>query len=394
MGRKLKIYIFFLMLLLIVLLYGVTAGVKELFPFHEVYAVYQMFSSELNDYTGIEAQYQSMPKAKAILEYDVSNIIKIKSRKDGQSKRNNLIQYIWRGDKISGYENVALLSKTVSSPLTEEIKNLLEVSLLEVKLPKGFTSKYYKFIPKNNKNCLFIFHQGHAMKIYLHGSGKLIRKFVEHGCVVLGFMMPNEGLNYETKIIMDDTFGPLEINGHLTIGKLDSKEFSPIRLFVEPVISAITNELRSNNYSKIGMAGISGGGWTTTLVSAIDLRIDKSYPIAGSLPIYLRTSAASWGDWEQHHLPLYRVANYLELYILAALEKNRSQIQILNTFDPCCFSGTHYRLYEDKIINLLDEMDAGKYKVFSDSSHYKHTISDASVQLILEDFFDKPNTIE
>jgi PhoPQ-activated pathogenicity-related protein len=42
-----------------------------------------------------------------------------------------------------------------------------------------------------------------------------------------------------------------------------------------------TNVLK---YKHIVMAGLSGGGWTTTIAAAIDPRIQLSIPIAGSIP--------------------------------------------------------------------------------------------------------------
>ena len=37
----------------------------------------------------------------------------------------------------------------------------------------------------------------------------------------------------------------------------------------------------------ISMCGFSGGGWTTTIAAAIDPRIKNSFPVAGSLPVFL-----------------------------------------------------------------------------------------------------------
>ena len=41
------------------------------------------------------------------------------------------------------------------------------------------------------------------------------------------------------------------------------------------------------------MAGLSGGGWTTTLYAAIDPSIRYSFPVAGTIPLYLRTGDRS-----------------------------------------------------------------------------------------------------
>ena len=60
------------------------------------------------------------------------------------------------------------------------------------------------------------------------------------------------------------------------------------------------------------MAGLSGGGWTTTLVGALDPRIDRLYPVSGSLPMHLRrTLKSDLGDWEQSEADgLYELVDY------------------------------------------------------------------------------------
>src|SRR5438445_13772028 len=104
------------------------------------------------------------------------------------------------------------------------------------------------------------------------------------------------------------------------------------------------------------MSGISGGGWTTHLYAALDPRIKESFPVAGSLPSYLRTGACGsfeTGDYEQNpavssivsHF-YNNIASYLDLYILASYGEGRKQIQILNQYDACCFAGIRYLTYE------------------------------------------------
>ena len=52
------------------------------------------------------------------------------------------------------------------------------------------------------------------------------------------------------------------------------------------------------------MAGLSGGGWTTTIASALDPRIVLSFPVAGSVPFAMRDEHPGdpyhdLGDFEQ-----------------------------------------------------------------------------------------------
>jgi len=58
---------------------------------------------------------------------------------------------------------------------------------------------------------------------------------------------------------------------------------SPLRYFMEPTYLTV-NYAKAAGYEQIYMAGLSGGGWSTTFAAAIDKRIDASFPIAGSLP--------------------------------------------------------------------------------------------------------------
>jgi len=55
----------------------------------------------------------------------------------------------------------------------------------------------------------------------------------------------------------------------------------PLRYFVEPVAIGL-NYTRRLGYALTAMAGLSGGGWTTMLYAALDPRVQRSYPVAGS----------------------------------------------------------------------------------------------------------------
>ena len=92
-------------------------------------------------------------------------------------------------------------------------------------------------------------------------------------------------------------------------------------------------------YERFVMVGLSGGGWSTTLASALDKRIGLSFPVAGSLPFDMRTT--DWhdgGDFEQwKSRPIYSACDYECMYTLAGLEQGRMQVQVLHEADSCCF---------------------------------------------------------
>ena len=101
------------------------------------------------------------------------------------------------------------------------------------------------------------------------------------------------------------------------------------------------------------MVGISGGACVAVLYSALDTRIDKSYQVAGSQPIFVRNVSGK-GDYEETLFEVYNVANYLELYIMGSL--GRRQLQIFNKYDPIGFEGIGYQLYEKEVKKLVRDL--------------------------------------
>ena len=67
----------------------------------------------------------------------------------------------------------------------------------------------------------------------------------------------------------------------------EEKGDSPLRYFLEPAVLTM-NFAKAQGYGDVYMAGLSGGGWSTTFASAIDKRIKGSFPIAGSVPCAMR----------------------------------------------------------------------------------------------------------
>jgi hypothetical protein len=199
--------------------------------------------------------------------------------------------------------------------------------------------------------------------------------------------MPVKGYN-RRPVVNFDRLGKMIIVSHEQMSLLLPKTGHAVRYFLEPVARAI-NYLISNGIDDIAMTGISGGGWTTTLYTALDTRIGKSYPVAGSLPFYLRSrdmnNPSTFGDYEQYIPEIYRIANYLELYIMGSYGENRSQLQILNKFDACCFSGTGYLSYLDLIQKRVEQLAQGAFDVFLDTTHREHKISEEAMRVILED---------
>lgn len=156
------------------------------------------------------------------------------------------------------------------------------------------------------------------------------------------------------------------------------EEGHSIKYLIEPVVIALNYLDQAHDYEHVTMMGISGRGWTTTLAAAVDPRIQHSYPVAGSYPIYLRSDSISdWGDWEQTVPQLYgETCNYLELYVLGSYGTDRQQLQVINQYDPCCFAGIKSETYRDIVRQRVRQLGRGNFDVLVDDTHDNHAISE------------------
>ena len=278
------------------------------------------------------------------------------------------------------------LPDTVTSNIHDEdftgMEDLKEITRLSMEMEWGLNSIAYLFIPRKANNQLVIYHQGHNGKFSL--GKNTIEALLKEGFHVVGMSMLLLGKNRKP-VIHSEELGRICISYHEMISLLIPTTGHPVRYFLDPV-ARVVNYVQQFNFDRISMIGISGGGWATTLYAAIDPRIACSFPVAGSLPMYLRLKEEepnSVGDYEQFAPEIYRIANYLELYILGAYGERRRQLQILNEFDNCCFSGRGYTSYEGILIDKMEHLGKGSFNVRLDSSHREHKISGPAIEWIL-----------
>ncbi len=87
---------------------------------------------------------------------------------------------------------------------------------------------------------------------------------------------------------------------------------------------------------RIAATGLSGGGWHTILLSALDTRIKLVVPVAGYSSFVTRAQFpdTDLGDSEQTPADLGQLADYTHLTALLA---PRPALLVHNAFDNCCF---------------------------------------------------------
>ncbi|HUT29650.1 MAG TPA: hypothetical protein VMX13_07655 [Sedimentisphaerales bacterium] len=322
-----------------------------------------------------DAQFEQIDRS--YYETDVNSLINIGSAADIAARRQALIRYIWGGKGFPAQKLPAEVKQDIKDERYAELFNagLRQIDRITVNMDYGLESVIYHFIPKTPNNKLIIYHQGHRGD-FIQGIDT-IRAFIEKGCAVMAISMPLLGMNNQPVVNLDGV-GRFHITKHEHLKLLKN----PISFFVEPIAVAI-NYADKFKYDRISMIGISGGGWTTTLYAAIDPRIKNSYPVAGSLPIYLRSdSQRDWGDYEQTLPDLYHTANYLELYVMGSYGTGRHQIQILNKYDSCCFAGIKYRTYEKVVRDIVAGLGEGNFEVSLDDTHKEHKISDEALKVV------------
>ena len=87
--------------------------------------------------------------------------------------------------------------------------------------------------------------------------------------------------------------------------------------------------------TRIGMTGLSGGGWQTMLLSTLDTRVGPAVPVAGFSSLTTAIEHPEYaGDAEQNGPDMRSVADYAQLM---ALRAPRPTLLIYNAMDDCCF---------------------------------------------------------
>ena len=90
---------------------------------------------------------------------------------------------------------------------------------------------------------------------------------------------------------------------------------------------------------RVGVTGLSGGGWQTIFISPLDPRVTFTNPVAGYSSFHTRVKHASdLGDSEQTPCDLATVVDYAHL---TAMMAPHPTLLTFNAKDDCCFASPH-----------------------------------------------------
>jgi len=320
--------------------------------------------------------------------------ITIHSSGDVTEKRRALIQYLWGTNGFPSRRLPDTVVTNITSPV-KELRHLARVDEFRIDMAPGLQGLSWHFLPEHPNRELVVVHHGHACTLdddpspsdIGYGLQRTINALLSEGYGVLGVFMPH--------MRPGDCTG-----GHDAMFKTNMIG-SAIKYFLEPTAISL-NYLKTRsrnahfpNYHTFHMTGLSGGGWTTTVYAALDPTIQCSFPVAGTIPLYLRTGG-SVGDREQYEATFYSIAGYPDLYILGAQGRGRKQVQILVRRDDCCFGQTQHdaksagldyaeamRDYELRVCNALKEIGRGTFRLEIDETAPSHMISHHSINDVL-----------
>jgi dienelactone hydrolase len=315
---------------------------------------------------------------------DLGRTITVASAADVETRRRQVQAVIW-GDAPLPLTRLPTVEAGITDRRWQPTPGVARIDRLTITLPGGVHSVAYHFIPAGRAHStLLIFHQGHSGDFL--GSRDTISRLVSRGYPVIALAMPLLGLNDRPTARMaggDDVL----IESHNQMALLDY----PLQYFIEPVVVAVNYARGRLGAAEVGMIGISGGAWTTTVAAAVDPRIRFVFPVAGSLPLTLRSR--SWerdgGDFEQLYPPLLRVASYLDLYVLGATGEGRQQLMIYNDEDPCCFAGSRAALFAPSVTRRVRELGTGRFDLLVDRND-EHSLSDAGLDRIFATLESSP----
>jgi hypothetical protein len=330
------------------------------------------------------------------IKYTDDREIRIHTPAEVLSKRKEIIKAIWGKDVLPDRSDIRI-TVDVKNPLSANT-SIFRIDKFEVPVNTlhgaGIEPLYdlaYMFTPVKRNNRLVLLNPGHSCTLKTQeeddpGIGTTILGLLRAGFDVLAVFMPHVS---ETGCDLNHC---AVINTQVSEG--EQKPTYGLRLFLEPELVCLNYLQRNQNYRDINMVGLSGGGWTTNLLAAVDERISYSFNVAGSMPLYYR-SGGSMGDIEQFIPELYRdIAGYPDLYILGSYGKGRKQVQILNRRDNCCFGQKQhdpYRSYdgdihafETSVRDNLKRLGAeGHYYAVIDETAANHQISSMALNDVI-----------
>lgn len=273
--------------------------------------------------------------------------------------------------------------------------------------PTGMWARvHYDTFP--GSTCLFVLHAGHDQgwfwdssiqtneERYVPAAVKAFARRVvnEAHCDVLLASVPLMGENrvYADRVGLTAYDPTLHtILGTQPAHQPPAGQGTPLRYFLDATHASITYALSQRSYQRVYMAGLSGGGWSTTMMAALDPRIERSYAVSGSVPLANRAplDGAPEGDWEQYGGVRSLGVDYLDLYLMGTVDAAGQPTRRVSLFysgeDWCCFQEWQANDFSLALVRIAQQDGWGKVRVFIDPQATTHDIHASFADAILSD---------
>ncbi|MDT0444748.1 hypothetical protein [Streptomyces johnsoniae] len=333
--------------------------------------------------------YKALPQE--AVGVDCEQLMTVHTEEDARTLRAALVAEVWKSADGLLPTSLPAVERGVAAPELPAFEGVRRVDRLTVRMPFELRSVVFLLLPRHSDHTRFAFyHNGHGEE-----PGTMARTaqaLLDAGYAVLLFAMPFYHWNPKELRDPDDPARTVTVESHDDLGPWETPGFSTLRFFLEPLTVAMNHVRREYRPSSVQMIGLSGGGWAATVYPALDPRVTRSYPAAGSLPFFLRSAppkpSPTTGDWEQRrdsHPAFYGISDFMDLYALAAVGEHRRQLQILNRFDECCFNAVGHRAYEPVVRHRVEVIGNGHWELLEDATHGDHTISPFALSVVLWD---------
>lgn len=328
-------------------------------------------------------QYRRTAGGPLIERIDVRNYMRVVDAESANTTRASVLSYVYP----QGRTPAPLASEAWTVP---SIAGLAGAERWTISMPNSLSSKVFFLTstgPGPSGNCLFVYHAGHEVgAMYDDAQIRIMAaEILGRGCDLALIAMPLMGVNEVPGLV------------HNSLAAYDTASFSSFLYFVEPVSRTIDEALARKSYTRIGMSGLSGGGWTTAIVGAIEPRFTAIYPVGGSMPLELDMDPAlvgginvssKRGDYEQSHPPFYARASYFDLYAMGA--QGRRAVHFYMTYDSCCFPAWAAAAFADQMSAIARDEVGGTLIFREDMTAPFHQLSAWASRTIADDFMRSP----
>ena len=292
----------------------------------------------------------------------------IASAAEVRSTRGELVSYIWGSSPAYPSDLRPQVAAVPIPPLFADLTGIGTVEQLTFVQQRGLIARTYLLrAAKRTRRTLVVYHEGHIGRF--QKGMPTIQFFLSHGYDVATVAMPLYRPNNRP-------------NGWFDHARLNSLPRGGFDVFLDPAIGVLNRY--APQYESVAMVGLSGGGWATVMVAALDRRVTRSYHVSGTLPHCMwHGTDTNPLDYESTWPPLYMRAGFLDLYVLGA--ESRRQVQVQNVYD-FGFRGRASKTYEPAVNEALARVGSGSFRAVLDTTiRRKHIISPWALEWILRD---------